>query len=346
VPDRILTQRELRLALLDRQMLLRRTELPLTKVIERMGLLQTQYAPSAYIGLWSRLEGFERSHLTTALERRRVIQATMLRATIHMSSRRDFWPVVEAVQQARRAWWLRATRQQGDEGPVRAAAEQVRAFLADGPRRRKEIVAALDMDSTAWNGTSLWLDLVRVPPSGTWDQRRADLYDLAETWVGPNTASHDDGVALLVRRYLTGFGPASRGDIASWAGLPVTTIDGALARTRLRRFEDEAGGALVDLPGAPIPAPDTPTPVRFLPTWDATLLVHARRTQILPEALRPKIFHTKTPHSFPTFLVDGQVAGTWRYEKGRISLSPLRRLHRGERRAVDDEAERIEAFMA
>ncbi|HEY5861295.1 MAG TPA: crosslink repair DNA glycosylase YcaQ family protein, partial [Actinomycetota bacterium] len=112
-----------------------------------------------------------------------------------------------------------------------------------------------------------------------------------------------------------------------------------------RRFRDEAGGMLVDLPRAPLPAADTPTPVRFLPTWDATLLVHARRTQILPEAFRPKVFHTKTPHSFPTFLVDGQVAGTWRYEDGSISLTVFRTLTRTERRSVEDEAERVTAFM-
>lgn len=346
MPDRILTERELRLALLDRQLLLQRSAMPITKAIEQVGLLQTQYAPSAYLGLWSRLDGFERDALTTALERRQVIQATMLRATIHMASRREYWPIVEAVKEARRAWWLRAARQHGDDRPVRAAADRIRRFLKDGPRRRKEIVAELEMDSTTWNGASLWLDLVRVPPSGTWEQRRADLYGLADGWVGPNTATRDAGVDLLVKRYLAAFGPAARDDIASWAGLSLSVIDDALARTRLRRFRDEAGGPLVDLPRAPLPAPDTRVPVRFLPTWDATLLAHARRTQILPEAFRPKVFHIKTPHSVPTFLVDGQVAGTWRFEGGTIRMTALRDLRAGERRLLDAEAVRLTAFMA
>ncbi|MGH2403341.1 MAG: DNA glycosylase AlkZ-like family protein, partial [bacterium] len=95
-----------------------------------------------------------------------------------------------------------------------------------------------------------------------------------------------------------------------------------VARFRLRRFRDEQGGELFDLPRAPLPGPDTPAPVRFLPTWDATLLVHARRTRILPEQYRARVFNTRTPHSVSTFLVDGQVAGTWRYEKGRVRLKP------------------------
>ena len=110
-----------------------------------------------------------------------------------------------------------------------------------------------------------------------------------------------------------------------------------LDRLELRRFD----GGLVDLPRAPLPDPDTPAPPRFLPTWDATLLVHARRTGVLPEEHRPKIFGIKTPHSFPTFLVDGQVAGTWRYEKGKVALKPFGRLDAADRRALKEEADRL-----
>ena len=95
-----------------------------------------------------------------------------------------------------------------------------------------------------------------------------------------------------------------------------------------------------------MPDPDTPAPVRFIPTWDAILLAHARRTQVLPEQLRPRVFDTKTPQSVPTFLVDGAVAGTWRYEKGRIRLEPFVRLSREIRRALDEEAVRLAAFHA
>ena len=87
-------------------------------------------------------------------------------------------------------------------------------------------------------------------------------------------------------------------------------------------------------------------PPRFLPTWDAGLLVHARRTGVLPEEHRPKIFHTQAPQSFPTFLVDGAVAGTWRYDDGRIELSPFGRLDAGDRRALETEAERLAALHA
>ena len=55
---------------------------------------------------------------------------------------------------------------------------------------------------------------------------------------------------------------------------------------------------------------------------------HARRAAILPEEHRSKVFSAKTPQSVPTFLVDGRVAGTWSYEKGRVKTKPFRKLTR------------------
>jgi hypothetical protein len=86
--------------------------------------------------------------------------------------------------------------------------------------------------------------------------------------------------------------------------------------------------------------------VRFLPTWDATLLTHARGTGILPEEFRPLVFNAKNPQSVGTFTVDGAVAGSWKHEAGRIRLSPFERLPRAARREAEQEAERLAAFHA
>jgi Winged helix DNA-binding domain len=340
VRERVLTQRELNRALLARQLLLERGRMSIPKALERIGGIQAQYAPAMYIGLWSRLEGLERTALTRALERRAVIQATVMRATIHLVSKADYWPLTAAVRGPRAAWWQRVSK--SDPSEVRAAARKLRRFLADGPKRWKEIEAHLGRDKA--RGVFVYLDLVRVPPSGTWEQRRADLYGLAEEWIGPDNGDADAGLGLLVRRYLGGFGPADPVDVADFAGVPIKSVRAVLERIELRRFRDEQGKALVDLPRAPLPDADTPAPPRFLPVWDATLLVHARRTQILPETYRPRIFNVKLPHSVNTFLLDGQVAGSWRFEAGKVRLEPFDRIPRAQRRALDDEAARLAAF--
>ena len=97
---------------------------------------------------------------------------------------------------------------------------------------------------------------------------------------------------------------------------------------------------------APLPDAATPAPVRFLGTWDAVLLAHARRTQLLPEALRPRVFATSMPRSLPTFLVDGQVGGTWSYDGEQVVVAPFHDLPTATHRAVMKEAERLAAFHA
>ena len=183
-----------------------------------------------------------------------------------------------------------------------------------------------------------------MPPSGTWERRRADLFGLADGHVDGPAPEPGDAMDHLVRRYLAAFGPASRKDVQSFTGLSLTTLKPVLERVATERFRDEDGGELLDVPGAPLPDPDTPAPPRLLPTWDATLLVHARRTGLLPERFRPLIFHTKNPQSSPTFLVDGEVAGTWRLDpKAGFSAEPFVRVPASTLREVRAEGERLAA---
>ncbi|MGI8941519.1 MAG: winged helix DNA-binding domain-containing protein [Actinomycetota bacterium] len=349
VTERILSTRELNRALLARQLLLERSRISLTQALGRVAGLQTQYAPSGYIGLWSRLHDFRREALTKALEQRRAVQASLMRVTIHIVSAKDYPIFAAGIRDHSRKWWLGLQRHQLEGVDMEDVVALLHRHLAEGPKRQAELVKLIEDQGwprMAWSGAGLWLDMVRVPPSGTWERRRADLYGLAEQWLGPSSATEGEGLKHLLRRYLRAFGPATLNDAATWAGLKVTALRPVAEALRLRRFRDEQGNQLLDVPGAPLPDPDTPAPVRFLGTWDATLLVHARRTQILPERYRPLVFHTKTPHSVPTFLVDGEVAGKWRFEKDRVALEPFEPLPRALRRAVEDEAQQLAAFHA
>jgi hypothetical protein len=337
--ERVLTQRELNRALLARQLLLERVHLPLPRAVDRFGGIQAQYAPSSYVAMWTRLEGFRRDQLTRALERRTVVQGTLLRGTIHIVSRGEYWLWAEAIREPRREWLRRAWPKLAALD-VEAVNRTLRDALRDGPLHRNELVALVGKD--AFQASDL--NLVRVPPSGTWEHRRADLYAAAEDWVGPNDADAEAGRELLVRRYLAAFGPARAADIQGWAAIGLPRIKAVLERLELRRFRDEHGRDLVDLPRAPLPDPETPAPARFIPVWEAMLLVHARRTGVLTEDFRPILFNSRLPASMSTFLLDGVVAGAWRYERGRILLQPFRKLTRAERAQLKDEQERLAAF--
>ena len=312
------------------------------EAVEQVGGLQTQYAPSGYVGLWTRVAGFERDDLTRALEDRSLIQASLLRTTIHIVSRREYWLYANGIRRARQEWAKRI----GALPPpreLRANADRLRDALRDGPKTVRELGEL----AKGFVGTlGLWVDLVRVPPSGTWERRRADRLALAEDWVGRNDCTEEQGLEHVVRAYLRAFGPAASKDVGSWAGLTVADVKRVAPQLELETYRDEAGAELVDLAGSALPDADTEAPVRFLPHWDANLLVHARRTGLLPEAHRPRVFSTKNPFSVGVYLVDGRAAGAWSLTDGRIALDPFEKLSRRDELAVERERVAIEAFHA
>jgi hypothetical protein len=351
--ERVLSARELNRALLARQLLLTRSSLPLIGALEQLGGLQAQYAPSAYVGLWSRLAHFRLADLTRALQQRRAVQATLMRSTIHIVSARDYWPFAEGVRRARGEWWQRTHGKHLRNVDMTGAAAAVRKALAAGAHRRDELVAICRAFAPAGRGTEVWqglpLQLVRIPPSGTWDRRRADLYATADDWLGPATSDEGAGLEVLLRRYLAGFGPGRLSDAARWAGVDTAMLQEPAERLGLRRFRDDEGKVLLDLPRRPLPGVQVAAPVRFMPTFDATLFSYVRRTELLPERFRPVVFDVKNPQSLPTFLVDGSVAGAWRVDragsKATLMLRPFERLPVAATRELREEAGRLARFV-
>lgn len=333
----------LRRTLLQRQLLLGRVHRSIPDAVDAVGGLQTQYAPSGYVGLWTRLAGFQREDLTAALEERTVVQATLMRTTIHIVSRARYWAFALGVRSARRAWALRIPG--ADETAWVARAARLRVALEDGPRTVREL-GPLGAGFVGHHG--LWLDLVRVPPSGTWDHRRADRLALAEQWVGPPPDDLDETAAIrhLVTTYLGAFGPAAWRDIAAWAGVGVRELQEAAEGLALRTYRDELGAELLDRADLPLADPSAAAPVRFLPHWDALLLVHARRTGVLPEVHRQRVFSSRNPFSVGTVLVDGRVVAGWSLRAGRVVVDPFEPIPAKYREEVEHERAALEAFQA
>jgi hypothetical protein len=338
---RTLTLRELNRATLARQLLLERRRIRLVAAVERLAGLQAQWAPAPYVGLWTRIEPFRRETLERALLAQRLVRAVLMRGTIHLVSRADYGAFGSAV--AMPPWISPASAEL-----AAGVHDSLREFGRE-PRTRAEVLAWLrdthriDHDGGAgfWYALRTVGRLTHAPASGAWKQPRETRYVLID---------HDHVDLLpartrLVGAYLGAFGPASRADVAEWSGLRVRDLEPALAALEpLRRFRDERGRELLDLPRAPTPPADSPAPVRFLPRFDNLVLSHADRTRVVSDEHRRTVIHGGGMVE-ATFLVDGFVAGIWRVEGERLRVEPFAPLPRVWRRAVEDEATRLEAWL-
>jgi hypothetical protein len=85
-----LSLRALNRATLDRQLLLRRHEMPARQAIRHLGGLQAQAPLAPYVGLWTRLAGFTTDELSALLSERMVVRAPIMRATVHLADTADF----------------------------------------------------------------------------------------------------------------------------------------------------------------------------------------------------------------------------------------------------------------
>jgi hypothetical protein len=341
VAERVLTLRELNRATLARQLLLERKRLSPTAVIERLVGMQAQWPPAPYVGIWTRTTSFRRETLERELAKGTVVKATMMRQTLHLVTPRDYALIRASMSETNYPW----------ETPQAKVLEPgVRGLAETGLVTANEGVAYVEREHgltgiqarRAFRAARNRAHLVHHHESALYRPRSKDCFVPL-----PEPEAHDptEARAEMFRRYLVAFGPSSRRDMVAWSMQHVPEIRRALDTLELVRYRDEQGRELFDVAGAPLPEPDTPAPVRFLPKWDNVLLAWADRTRVLPEKHRKTVIRVNGDVA-QTFLVDGMVAGMWHEEDGRVVIEPFARLARSIRLEVEEEAARLEAFLA
>ncbi|MCP3140905.1 winged helix DNA-binding domain-containing protein [Pyxidicoccus xibeiensis] len=321
----IMTLRALNRATLARQLLLEREKLPLLKAVERLVALQAQQAKPPFLGLWSRVEGFEREALLRLLQRREVVRATLMRGTLHLLSAKDyvklralFAPLLEASVHA----ILRERAKGLDIAPL---VQEAREYLLEEPRTFEEVRDYLverhpKTDERAMGFVvRMYLPLIQVPTDAEWGYPGTTDFAVAESWLGEPLGT-DGTPEALVLRYLAAFGPATVADAQTWTGLKGLKDVVASLMPKLLTLRDEKGRELFDLPKAPRPPEDTPAPVRFLPEFDSLILGHEDRTRLVADEYRSRLI-TKNLRIPATFLVDGLVTGTWKVERKKATAT-------------------------
>lgn len=351
----VLGRRALNRALLARQMLLRREKLSVPEGIERLVGMQAQAPNAPYVGLWSRLEGFQPEELARLMTERQAVRGTLMRTTLHLVTARDFLalrPLMRPMLESRFASSAFGHNVAGID--MRALLAAGRTLMEERPRTTAELGKLLseqwpDRDAVSLaQAVRFLVPSVQVPPRGVWGASGPVAFTTVEAWLGRSVEANLS-LDEMVLRYLGAFGPATVKDIQAWCWLTRLREVVERLRPRLRMFRDEQGNELFDVPDAPRPDPETPVPPRFLPEYDNVLLSHADRTRIMSVDRRLPLLPGNGGVS-GTVLLDGFFHGTWRITRKRddaaLLIAPFASLAEQDREALAEEGVKLLTFVA
>ncbi|MFF7247317.1 winged helix DNA-binding domain-containing protein [Embleya sp. NPDC008237] len=363
-----LSVRRLNRALLERQLLTRRHAISAEAALTHLVGMQAQAPHPPYVGLWTRLADFVPTELADLLTDRRAVRLGLMRGTVHLVTAADclaLRPVVQPIYDAD----LYRNQLHGLGDSKVDVAELVaagRELMSEQPLTAKALGLALaerfpgEDPKVLAHALRSRAPLVQVPPRALWGRSGQSACTTAEHWLDRPLAAETAPDAMLLR-YLAAFGPATVADMQTWSGLGRLREVVDRLRPNLAVYRDEAGRELFDLPDAPLPPEDAPTPVRFLPEFDNILLSHADRSRIISEEHRRRVF-TVNGIIRATFLVDGLVAGVWRLTRAGkpvsagspaagaagpplvLDMQPFHPITRAAKAALTDEATRLLAF--
>jgi hypothetical protein len=351
----VITARELNRATLGRQLLLERAPLSVTDGVRRVVALQAQQPASAYLALWNRLDGFDPAELDSAFAGQQVVRAQLMRVTMHAVHAEDHQAFREAMDPTLRASRLGDRRFTASGLTMADALDLTGGLLdfADRPRTGPECEAWLadrlgaPMPPLAWRMLRQYAPLWHAPTDGPWSFGSRAYVAARPRPVLADADVSDLALQTLVWRYLEGFGPASIADMAQFAMVQRARAKAAVQALggSLQQWEGPGGTVLYDVPGAPLPAGDTPAPPRLMAMWDSVLMAYTDRSRVTPPGYR-KLVRRMNGDVLPALLVDGYVAGVWRAVQAGIEATAFHPLPRLAWEGLAAEAEALVPFLA
>lgn len=333
---------------------------PVADVVGAMLGAHAQVLSAAEVSVGVRADGVTRADVRAALwEDRSLVKTYGPRGTVHLlpTAELPLWTAaLTAIPSGRSpfAAAVRLTEEQADE-VVAAIGDALDGARLTIDELSDEVVAR----TGSWAG-----DLVMPAFQGMWPRWRQVMHRAGQrgalcfapnrgrkvTYTRPphfEPLAADEGLALLVGRYLRAYGPATPGRFAKWAAAPrgwATELFASLAGAGVIEEVDFEGPAWVaagdtEFPGAPVRG------VRLLPYFDAYAIAAGPREMLFPGSAYARALAGGQAGNFPVLLVDGVVAGVWHQRRrgGRttVTVEPLEGLTAKRERELAEQVERV-----
>jgi hypothetical protein len=229
--------------------------------------------------------------------------------------------------------------------------DKVRFMLKDDSQPYKRLFSGWGgiLKETAYEGLT-----VHAKP-----RERESCFAKLSQWlpkIEVNSVSEEEAQRQLLIKYLRGYGPATQQDFSLWSGLMADDAKRAIANASpmIRQIEVEGTKGQFWILKEDMKALDSidsvePAPARLLPKFDSILLGHKDRSRIIKDQHRKLVFRSKAGDIAATVLVDGQIAGTWKYTRKRrtlvVSVKPFAKIARDDKAEVKQQASELSEYM-
>jgi Winged helix DNA-binding domain len=324
--------------------------------------VQAQVMSAARMALWARNHSLTQSAINSALnEGRTLVRTSCMRQTLHLLSAADFSIFIMALKPSRVEAIRRVASRFGvTENDTDRLNQAVVDALSRGPATQRELTEQIKAKAgkriRAWMGR-VWsvfrLAMVEGLICYGPDRGKEATLVRVDQWLPlQRQISEQEAKQVLLRRYLSAYGPATLQDFSKWSGISMKE-----ATPIWRSLDDEYMDVRIDDKTASLLREDceqflnanlSKPVLRLLPSFDPYMLAHAEKNHIVDAAFYKRVYRDQWWIS-PVVLLNGRVIGVWslaRQGKGSVlEVELFQKATKTMRARIEEEAASVGAFL-
>jgi hypothetical protein len=330
----------------------------LARVVGDIGGAQAQVMSAAELQIAVRVKCKVEDVRDALWKDRSLVKTWLMRGTLHLASSDDLPLYIGAMsalwKSQMRPSWLKYMEITADD--FWSIVDQIGGHLDGEPVTREELIAVVGKGKS---------DLVRQLLRSGWGGMLKPAARKGLLCFGPNRGQsvtfvrpekwlrswphvdEQEALAVVARRYLRAYGPASKTDFARWWGAWPGVGNAAWSALKEELVTVSVEGAnmqILDKDMDELRKSKIQESVVLLPVFDTYLMGHATRDHMVDRAFASRVSRTAGWIS-ACVLLDGEAAGTWTHTvKNRslqVMVTPFRRLSRAVSARVKERAQEI-----
>jgi uncharacterized protein YcaQ len=337
----------------------------LFRVVSEIAGVQAQVMSGAEIAIWARVDGITAQDVEDVLwKQRRLVKTWYMRGALHLLVA-DELPLYVAALRTRTNYrtrsWLKGHKVKLEEidkitseawnsldGRILTREELVNDILKRagfGPRVKQGMLSGWGslLHPAAYQG-----NLCFGPSRG-----KNVTFVRPDQWLTEwDEPSSEGALKILLRRFVTSYGPCSYKDFGHWWGVPESNARKILDLIKDELEEVEFEGLRTWLGKEDVEhirSLDHSPSIRLVPSFDPYVMFYSPRERLVEAKFRTKVFRQLAGWNSPVLLIDGAAAGIWQYRKRssgiQVNVEPFRPLSSHERQQVKDETARLGEFL-